>query len=306
MIFSELYSTYYNTVAKILQQAIKTPLSNTDIWSIVKETAFSESILNIPDDLKNENWQLLKSDGSTIIKNMPKMPLTVLQKRWLKSIFNDVRIKLFTDFTCDFPEVEPLFLPEDFYIFDKYSDGDDFANENYIKNFRLVLDAIKNKFCLKVVLQNRKCETQEKVVSPCKLEYSEKDDKFRVVCVKKGESFLINLGRIVECEKAPDYCVYCTSPIVEQTKEFVIFELFDTRKALERAMLHFAHFEKQAESIGDNKYKIKLFYDKNDETELLIRVLSFGPMVKVCEPESFVAQVKERLHLQKELQNINK
>ena len=39
--------------------------------------------------------------------------------------------------------------------------------------------------------------------------------------------------------------------------------------------------------------------DRFDETEIVIRVLSFGLYVKVLEPESFVNFIKERLISQK-------
>ena len=71
-------------------------------------------------------------DGTTPIKNKPSMPITLLQKQWLKAIGGDPRIKLFGDFDFDYADVEPLFLPTDYIIFDKYSDGDDFTDENYI------------------------------------------------------------------------------------------------------------------------------------------------------------------------------
>ena len=63
--------------------------------------------------------------------------------------------------------------------------------------------------------------------------------------------------------------------------------------------MHFAHFKKQAEKLADNRYKITVTYDKDDETELLIRVLSFGPMIKVTSPDSFINLIKERLIKQK-------
>ena len=47
--------------------------------------------------------------------------------------------------------------------------------------------------------------------------------------------------------------------------------------------------------------KITLYYDKDDETELLIRVLAFGPVMKVTEPESFIEQIKQRLRMQNNL-----
>ena len=47
MIFSELYSAYYNAVAQILRAAVDHPLGKGEIRSIVEEYAFGESILNI-------------------------------------------------------------------------------------------------------------------------------------------------------------------------------------------------------------------------------------------------------------------
>lgn len=302
MIFSELYSVYYNTVAEILTKACENPISQDEIFDIVSKNGFGESVLNIPDELKNENWQLLTKTGKSILKNQPKMPLTNLQKSWLKSISNDERIKLFSDFTfnSDFDEIEPLFLPEDIFVFDKYSDGDDFSNEEYKKNFRLILDAIKNQYCLELVIKNRKDEIRYKIISPAKLEFSEKDDKFRLIGRIKRDTICINLSRIIDCKKADSS--YKFKPLLKNSlTECVTFILHDERRALERTMLHFAHFKKQAEFLGQNKYKIQLFYDKEDETEILIRILSFGPMIKVIEPQNFIELIKERLSKQKSL-----
>ena len=45
-------------------------------------------------------------------------------------------------------------------------------------------------------------------------------------------------------------------------------------------------------------------YDKDDETEMVIRILSFGPMIKVVQPEHFINLIKERLRKQKKLGTI--
>ena len=57
--------------------------------------------------------------------------------------------------------------------------------------------------------------------------------------------------------------------------------------------------EKTVEKADENHYVVTLTYDPNDETELLIRILSFGPFIKVTEPKFFVNAIKERLKLQK-------
>jgi len=64
-------------------------------------------------------------------------------------------------------------------------------------------------------------------------------------------------------------------------------------------MLHFAHFEKQAEKIDDKTYVLKIKYAHDDETEIVIRVLSFGPRVKVLGSESFKEAVIEKIRKQK-------
>ena len=66
------------------------------------------------------------------------MPLTILQKRWLKAMSLDPRIKLFDADFSFLDDVEPLFTPADYTVFDKYNDGDDFESKDYIKNFRMI------------------------------------------------------------------------------------------------------------------------------------------------------------------------
>lgn len=60
-------------------------------------------------------------------------------------------------------------------------------------------------------------------------------------------------------------------------------------------MLHFAHFEKRAERIGEKHYLVHIRYDKDDETEMVIRVLGFGPLIEVTEPNRFRNLIIERL-----------
>lgn len=301
MIFSELYGAYYNTVAVILTEAIAHPINNDTLGNLIQKYAFSESIWTIPDAIKEERWQLIKPDGTTPITNEPNMPLTTLQKSWLKAIAYDPRIKLFGDYGFDYPEIEPLFLPTDYIVFDKYSDGDNYTDERYISNFRLILDAIKNQYPLKIENLNRKGNPKSQVVLPEYLEYSEKDDKFRLISAGNRFGSTINLGRIISCKRYEKEFEITPGKRNPSRSRSVIFELRDERNALERVLLHFAHFEKTAERIEGDRYSITIHYDKEDETELVIRILSFGPMIKVMAPAHFIDLIKHRLIHQKKL-----
>ncbi len=298
MIFSELYSAYYNTVAAVLREAVRRPLGKGELRAIVEENAFGESVLNVIPALTGQKWRLLLPDGSTPLENVPTMPKTTLEKRWLKAVCSDPRMRLFSDSLPDYPDVEPLFTQEDFRVFDKYSDGDPYEDENYIKTFRLVLDAVKNKYPLSIEMTGRSGGTTRFTLAPGYLEYSEKDDKFRLIGRGKVYGKTVNLARIVKCEK---YGKPFDAPKNESDSEKrdVVFILTDERNALERAMLHFAHFEKEAERLDGGRYRVRVTYRKEDETELVIRVLMFGPMIKAESPDSFVELIKERLIKQK-------
>ena len=75
-------------------------------------------------------------------------------------------------------------------------------------------------------------------------------------------------------------------------------ELTDDRNALERVMLHFSDLEKETEKTGDKKYRVTIWYKADDETEMVIRLLSFGSVLKVLEPEGMVKLIRERLKRQ--------
>ena len=296
MVFSELYGCYYNAVAKILESAIKAPISKSEMREIVEKHAFSESFFEISSKLYGGEYQLLNKNGTTPIKNKPTMPLTLIQKRWLKAIFLDKRIKLFTDDNI-LSDVEPLFNPDDYYIYDKYNDGDNYEDDNYVKVFRTALSGIENKKYIKISMISKKGRNINTVVKPEYIEYSPKDDKFRLYTSGSRQVHIVNMSCIKDCEIYEGEIYQREITRIIHTR-YVEIELYDDRNTLERFMLHFAHYKKVATKEEDKKYRIIIYYEAIDETELIIRILSFGQFVKVVSPDSFIRQIRYRINKQ--------
>lgn len=63
-------------------------------------------------------------------------------------------------------------------------------------------------------------------------------------------------------------------------------------------MLHFSHLEKITERLDEKHYRLQLMYNKSDETEMVIRILSFGPLLRVQEPAGFIELLRCRLRKQ--------
>ncbi len=297
MIFHELYSAYYTAVAKILSALIDGNTDEKALNALVTEHAFGESLLTVLPALKNEKWQLMHGDFSTPIRHTPTMPLTTLQKRWLKAISLDPRVRLFgTDFG-DLSDVEPLFTAEDVRVYDGYADGDPFEDETYIAHFRTILEAMRSGQDLRVEMTNRRGKTMYVRCVPERLEYSEKDDKFRLVT--SGCHFVrsINLARITKCRLYNgEYVIEARMPQTEY--DTLVLRVSEERNTLERCMMHFAHFEKRAERV-DGEYHLTIRYDRDDAPEMVIRVLQFGPTVEVLGPETFKALIIDKLKSQK-------
>ena len=297
MIFSELYSAYYNTVAKIVKEIINGGVDNNSIYKIIEENAFKESVLNIIPAIREEKWQVITKKHKTPIKHIPTMPLTLLQKRWLKAILLDERFKLFDIEVEGLEDVEPLFTKDDYRIYDKYLDGDNYLDKEYITRFKTILYAVHNKLPIQVEMLNKKGNNIKATFIPKKIEYSEKDDKFRVLSGSGRFLVTINIGRITKCTLFKGN--FTAKQSVRKPKNLTITMMVkDDRNALERTMLHFAHFEKQVEKIDNKNYKVIIKYDSDDEPEMVIRVLAFGPLVEVVEPLEFRQLIKNKLKKQ--------
>lgn len=300
MLFHEIYGNYYNAVAAILREAVVGPVTPERMGSIVREKAFGESGLTIPAALQGGDWPLLTTEGSTPLRCDPSMPLTTLQKRWLRTLLDDRRIRLFAPPVDGLEDVEPLCPADTFVYFDRYDDGDDYNDPDYIEHFRRILQALREKRKIRIRFKSHQGDRYSWICIPIRLEYSAKDDKFRLRTLYHGNHLTVNLGRVRSCVLL-DSIPPVEYPAAAMRKETLVLQLKDERNALERVMLHFSHLEKETERLDDDTYRLTLRYEKDDESEMLIRVLSFGPVLKVVSPDKFIDQMRKRLEKQEKL-----
>lgn len=300
MLFSEVYGTYFQVLAAVLEQAAQGKLTGEQMYSIIREKGFEESTLTIPRNLEDQTWPLLKEDLSTPLKHRPTQPVTTLQKRWMKTLLADPRIRLFAPPVQGLEDVLPLYPADALVYFDRYADGDPYEDPQYIAHLQTVLKALREKRWLRLRFAGQKETVHIRRCIPYRLEYSSKDDKFRLIAGNGRSPMVINLARITRCRLLEPYGEEAYRPKAMR-KDTLVLELTDERNALERCMLHFSHLEKETERIDEKRYLLTLRYEKDDETEMLIRVLSFGHLLKVVAPDSFRQRLVERIEKQRKL-----
>lgn len=118
----------------------------------------------------------------------------------------------------------------------------------------------------------------------------------------KEIKYPINLRNIKECN------ITTESPTSEEELteyETLKVEIFDNTKTLyhfNRAIRQFSYFKKSCKkNEKDNTYEMSVDYDTSDESEIVIKVLMFGPNMKVLEPQSVIDEINYRVTRQKHL-----
>lgn len=309
MLFHEVYGSYYQAVAKILTCAVQGKLTKQEITGIVHQYAFAESWSSLTESLLNGDWPFLDESLGTELLYESEMPLTTLQKRWLKAMLEDPRIRLFLD-----PEnvnglegIAPLFRQEDIYYYDRYADGDPYTDEAYIANFRMILNALREEHWLEITQRNRWGAEFTRKVKPLYLEYSPRDDKFRLHSAGTADhtwpgTIQTNVERIQSCR-----ILECSEPwllIPAETQQAELI-LSDRRGVLDRFMRLNCWLKKvtvpMEEKDGVMRYHVTLYYEKTDEPELVIRLLSMGPDIEILSPASLRQEIVRRFRRQTKL-----
>lgn len=297
MIFNEIYGCYYNAVAKIIGLAIDGELTESKMNKIIRDLTYEESNLIIVPALKSQQWQLIDHEFETPILNKPSMPLTLLERRWLKTILMDERVKLFQIPEDTMENVEPLYDMKDIVYFDRYEDGDNYSDPLYIEHFHTIMKAIQERRAIQIRFISGRGRERKGTYNPVKIEYSDKEDKFRVICIGERNIHTLNIGRIIECKITEEH--YSNDLTIPEIKmERLIFELRDERNTLERVLMKFAHYKKEVERIEDNRYLVKLEYDLEEQTDILIQIMNFGGFVHILEPVGIKTEMKKRIERQ--------
>lgn len=325
-LFDKLYCCYYQAVRQILEESACSPVSKKRMEEICEAAAFKESALSILPQLTDRDgtWSCLlhkTEDGlfsSALGDKTLKAPLSHLQKAWLSSICQDPRFLLFfTEEERDLikADIPALYQEEDFYYYDRFQNGDPYSSAMYREHFRTILAGLSEKRLLKLSYKGKNQLLTDLKVLPVRLQYSSKDDKFRLLCMRPRNGrnslpYTLNVGKILSCRLAgapqpvkendsasePSSEPPSLSVFSQKAAEPAVIEIDGRRNSLERCMLKFADYEKH--TVYDEEkgvYICSVYYDIQDETEFLIDLLSFGPVIRVLGPERLVKQIRKRV-----------
>ena len=193
-----------------------------------------------------------------------------------------------------------MYKKDTFDFYDIYTDGDDFSNKEYKRNFQRLVKATEQNQCVFIKYKSKNNKIIYGDFIPENIEYSQKNNRFRLICTNlsfNGLKTVINISSI----KSVSVKEQKNDDIIKKNnkKVYAEIEVSNERNGIERFMSEFASLEKITEfDKTAGKCKVKLSYNSWDEAEILVRLLGFGTIIKVNSPERLVNKIKKRVKKQ--------
>lgn len=336
-LFDEVKNRYFHIVFKVLNEC-KEGLSKKDIIKLIDEEDFEEKVigkdnrtfegllLNEYEDY--ENYNLLKEEKELLypkikIENKTSIPVrfTKVEKAWLKSLIDEPVIKLILkDSTIaklqeELKDVDSPRISEIIETTNKSKLPEFLDLNQYETNFKTLIKAITEekaiRYCNTDRLGNKYCDMKS---LPIRLEYSLKDDRFRVSMYSLNDSrpIMANIHtmsdiEIIEKEKSSIDRENAIKILHKSrySKEPIIFEVIDKKMAMERCFMSFSGMERSSRCLGEDRYEIKLFYYVFEEEDIIRKILTLGPYVKIISPQRIADEVIKKIQRALEINNCN-
>ncbi len=242
------------------------------------------------------------------------VPLSAWELRWLYTILQDEKMKLFLssdtiESLCSLipSGIKPINM-SDIKVFDRYHSRQYMVNSD---TFRLIMFAIHNSEALHISYRSGKGNNIKGCYCPIHIEYSKRDDRFRVflMCQTTKKIVVMNLERIKNIRKAGNVfnmeeCKYALAKYLKNNSKSITIEFKDTRNIPDRILNEFSPWRKRCELIDDDRkiYRLTIYYLENDEIDILIRLMGYGPYIRFLDKEHTIYKgIMDRIDQQLEL-----
>ena len=315
-IFAAIYSLHYKALKTLIEQLSKSPMTKREVEAFLTDILLDPDMVGeFMDRLPEFRLVSVGEDGLyyTEISDMVDLPLTTLERRFLRTVLNDPRATLFDVDMSGLEDVDPLYYPEDVVYFEKYDDGDDYSDPKFAEVFGTIEAAMTRRGVLDITFEGRDSTTYSVECIPEELKYSRLNDRFRLIATKRNrgaadnipvDTFKVNLASIISCREVDRL----RAGEAEPDRAFgdinkLVFDVKNIRNARWRVAAHFSGFKKTVMDLGNDTYQVSVEYDADDEAEMVTRVLSFGPAITVLEPQTVIDRIKAKLARQTEISN---
>lgn len=246
------------------------------------------------------------------------LPLTVLEVRWLKAIIKDSNIQCFMNakqiefinvfLEEAYPDVESL--PTDhLVVYDRYI-IDQSAKETERIHLHKFVEAIRSEQLVRVTFTTNSGNSICKTFKPIVIEYSKRNNRFQTQLqeCENGMYYSVNISQMNCVELEEDEFDYVQTlkdyEAYRKNKELpVVIQFYDVRNMADRILTEFSPWRKYCTYDHEtNVYTLTLFYNEDEELDLVIRLMGYGGNIHfVNRNHSIAREILKRYTMQRDI-----
>lgn len=252
------------------------------------------------------------------ILNTPvNLPESDGERVWLCNMINDERIKLFLDddeIKCLKEELQDKYATENTlccYQENYTPKNKDKLTDDFISNFKALTKAIREhrQISFDYTTSSDKKVFSNNNVTPYKIEYQVTDGRFCLVfgstrMIKAYISSISNIQILQPCSGSSDFLTAINDSV--RKNKPITLTVYNRNNAIDRVMYLFMAQTHTITNIQYNdcenhtisnikEFDMSLEYFRFEENEIIGKILSLGPNVKVQQPQRIVAEIKKRI-----------
>lgn len=319
----ELFNKYKNITFQLMIEFLNNQISGQDFpYKNLKELEIAlQDKFSVREDIapsENELKELLFIEESDkLVAKIPNpVPIrpTLVELQWLQALQDDpaaaslLKPTVLAKLKQQFPVTsnQPAYYFWRKFMTDNYQEP--FADENFTNNLRTILDALIQKKKIQYVNKLANGKKYAGIVAPFKLEYSPRNNRFRLIIWHPENKRLIkinvaNLATVKLLEEK------VTSEEFQSAKNFIkakradttplVLQIQEKNNAVERCFHLFSSYDIESHLESPGLYVLKVFYYDFDEAEIIDDLLSLGSAITVLEPlhirEKIITTIQEAL-----------
>lgn len=317
----DLFNKYKNKDFTYLINYINTVLSSNNSLSVYKILQFFNKTKSFTETkkyvIKNNNCVFYKNEKNHLIPvyNNPVIArLTKAERAWLYDILQDNKTFLFLDkktinmLINDLENTNnlPYILSnKEIHIQKLNNEAPHIYTDNEKEIFNKIISAIENKKYITISI--KKTDIKEKVIIenivPYKIEYRQEDDSLHLVYFNDKNKSIhtipiliienININNDIKKYKQVEHNIKNTIDNLRLNKP-VIIEIDNIDNAFQRATYKFALYDRIIYE-KDNKIFMEIYYNKNQQEEIISSILQLGKYVKALSPAYICSKIKEEI-----------
>ena len=235
------------------------------------------------------------------------VPLSTYEIRWLKTILDDQKMRYFLDEDNEIrplkqwlednaPHIKPLPMQ---YVehFDRFHYQES-KTEKEQENISVLLESIQNAAAVFIRYRANNNTLHEGVYYPILIEFSKRNNYFQCICCTPLYDRIITMNAsqieaitITETRFAAWKAHQALQNYRAKQTRTVEVEFYDVRNAVDRILTEFAPWKKECRyDRKTDLYTLKLYYQQQDEKEILIRLMGYGPIIRIKDQTLSIAK----------------